>query len=86
MQPEDIWVLRLSDGQEPTPYSIVVKTDGEILPQEELWKQDHVAVITLNPQMTLAHLLQEALAQWTGRSVGDVLQIEHENGRLKIYA
>ena len=86
LQPEDIQVLQLADSQEPAPYTIVVKTDGEFLPQEEKWKQNHVAVITLNPQMTLAWLIQEALAQWTGRPVGEILQIEHENGRLRIYA
>ncbi|GEM_PF-4669488 len=86
LQPEDIRVLPLVVNQEPVSYSIVVKADGEILPQEKLWKQNHVAVITLNPQTTLAQFVQEVLAQWTGRPVGEVLQIEHENGRLRIYA
>lgn len=49
IQSEDIQILQLTDSQEPAPYTIVVKTDGEIFPQEEIWKQNRVAVITLNP-------------------------------------
>ena len=86
LQPEDVQILRLSDSQELDPYTIVVKTAGETLPQEEIWKQNHVAIVTLSPQMTLAQFVQEALAQWTGRSVGEILQIEHKDGRFRIYA
>lgn len=85
LQPEDIQVSRLGNNQNPAPYTIVVKTSGEVLP-EEVWKQNRVAVITLTPQMTLAQLIQEALAQWTGRPIGEIIQIEHEDGRLRIYA
>ena len=84
-QAEDIAVLKLEDVQEPAPGTIVVRTAEEYLPQEETWKQRGVAVVTITPQMTLGQLIQEALAQWTGKPVGDILQIEHENGQLRIY-
>lgn len=85
-QSEDVQVSKLSKGKDPEPYTIVVKAADEILPKEELWRQHHVAIVTLTSQMTLAQLIQEALSQWTGRPVGEILQIEHSKSRLGIYA
>ncbi len=85
-RPDDMEISKLEEGQEPPPYSIVVRTPQEVFPSEETWKQNRVAIVVLTSQTTLARLIQEALAQWNDRAIQEILEIEHEeNGRLKIY-
>ena len=66
------------------PQTIVV-VDGEAFPAR---LPENVAKVDLStlPHPSLAVIIQEALAQWTGQPIGKILYIEQlEDGRLAVY-
>ncbi len=69
----------------PEPYAIVVKSSETVLANAWWREAYHIAVVNLTDQMTLAQILQEALAQW-GHPVDQVLGVQRlDDGRLAIY-
>jgi len=85
LQRSDVQLTPLSPSVGPNHFDIVVKTQEEILPQEEEWKQNQVAIISLTPQMTLSQVIQKAISQWVDRPVGEILEIRRQDGRLEIF-
>lgn len=76
----------LAYGEKLAAYSIVVKTQGQPLDREAEYRANRVAIIELTGGMTFAQIIQQALAQWTGKPIGQVLGVQYlEDGRLAIY-
>lgn len=80
---DDIRLERLEEGAPPAEYSVVLTEVGETV-RDSVLQAPHVAVIELTSHLTVNELIRQALAQWTGRPVGEVRQIEHQDGRLGI--
>lgn len=78
-------ITPLSSMTAPLPYSIVIKMPKEPLPPR-LTVFPHVALIDLTEDLAFAQIIQQALAQWTGRSIGEVTKVQQlDDGRLLIY-